>query len=114
MARMTGRINLSIAVDAVLAHRRRALLLALEHLLGASRQLVPHEEGTLERSGRVIVADDGSLGAVTYDTPYAVRQHEDLSMRHDPGRSAKYLERPMTTERAVLLAIIATELRRAM
>jgi hypothetical protein len=111
VARMTGTINVAAAANTLLSHRRRALILALEHLLGVSRQLVPHEEGTLERSGRVVLIDD-NRGAVTYDTPYAVRQHEELDYRHDAGRQAKYLEQPMTTERAVILAIIAAELRR--
>lgn len=114
MAKLVGSINLEAAVQGVEdgPARKRALLKALEHLLGASRQLVPHEEGTLERSGRVTVLVPGKLGAVVYDTPYAVRQHEELDYQHDPGRTAKYLETPMTTERAVMLALMAAELRK--
>lgn len=62
-----------------------------EHVLKLARDRVPLEEGTLERSGRV--TDDGkSVVAVSFDTPYAVRQHEDLTLHHDQGRQAKYLE----------------------
>ncbi|MGH3323260.1 MAG: hypothetical protein ACRDOV_02375 [Streptomyces sp.] len=85
---------------------------AAEHLLGVSRQLVPLEEGTLERSGAA--SADGLAAAVSYDTVYAVRQHEELTWRHDPGRQAKYLESPADTERPVMLALIAAELRRAL
>ncbi|MEU6649513.1 minor capsid protein [Streptomyces sp. NPDC046900] len=82
----------------------------LEHVLAESRKLVPLDEGTLERSGRVDV--DGLDGAVSYDTVYARRQHEELTWRHLPGRSAKYLEIPMNRERAVVLQLMAVPLRR--
>lgn len=92
----------------------RGLGIAAEHLLGASRQLVPLEEGTLERSG-VASVDAGELvAAVSYDTVYAVRQHEEMTWRHDPGRQAKYLEAPMHSEADTLLALVAAELRREM
>ncbi|MEU7962366.1 minor capsid protein [Streptomyces sp. NPDC049097] len=82
----------------------------LEHVLAESRKLVPLDEGTLERSGRADT--DGLIGAVSYDTVYAVRQHEELTWRHAPGRSAKYLEIPMTRERDVVLRLMAVSLRR--
>lgn len=82
----------------------------LEHVLERSRAIVPLEEGTLERSGRVTV--DGLEGAVSYDTVYARIQHERLDFRHAPGRTAKYLERPMNSERRVVLDLMAVGLRR--
>src|SRR4051812_16932420 len=72
---------------------------ALEHTLGIASQLAPLDEGTLERSGKVSVT--GLNGRIFFDTPYAVRQHEELTWRHLPGRQAKYLEQPMNTEREV-------------
>lgn len=83
---------------------------ALEHTLGKAKELVPLEEGTLERSGRVDV--DGLNGAISFDTVYAVRQHEELTWKHLPGRQAKYLEQPMNTERQVMLELMAVPLRR--
>lgn len=83
---------------------------ALEHTLSESKKIVPLDEGTLERSGRVDV--DGLNGAISYDTIYAVRQHEELTWRHLPGRQAKYLEQPMNSERDVMLRIMAVPLRR--
>ncbi|MQT03860.1 hypothetical protein FF041_27930 [Streptomyces jumonjinensis] len=82
---------------------------ALEHTLGEARKLVPLEEGTLERSGRAEV--DGLNGVISFDTPYAVRQHEELTWKHLPGRQAKYLEQPMNTERATMLRLMAVDLR---
>ncbi|WP_369778835.1 hypothetical protein [Streptomyces sp. R33] len=83
---------------------------ALEHLLAESRKLVPLDEGTLERSGRVVRA--GMNGFVTYDTVYARRQHEELTWKHKPGRSAKYLEIPYNRDKDIMLALMAVSLRR--
>jgi hypothetical protein len=85
-----------------------------EHLLQVSRERVPIEEATLERSGVVSVDESSMTAAVSYDTPYAVRQHEELSYSHDPGRTAKYLERPLREEKDTILAIIAAQVRRAL
>jgi hypothetical protein len=84
----------------------------LEHVLAEARKIVPLDEGTLERSGRVVMDGSRIEGAVTFDTVYAVVQHEELSYKHLPGRQAKYLEQPMTTEAPVVLAMIAAEIRR--
>lgn len=43
----------------------------------------------------VDVSADGKSGTVSYDTPYAVVQHEVTWYRHRPGRKAKYLEDPV-------------------
>jgi hypothetical protein len=83
-------------------------------VLTQSRKVVPIEEATLERSGTATVDESSLTAAVAYDTPYAVRQHEELNYRHDPGRTAKYLERPLTEEAATVAAIIAAELRRSL
>lgn len=87
---------------------------AVEHLLQVSRTLVPVEETTLERSGTPSVDEASLTGAVSYDTPYAVRQHEEMDWRHDEGRQAKYLEQPMTTEANVMNDLIAAQVRRAL
>lgn len=83
----------------------------LEHVLTEARKLVPLEEGTLERSGKVVMLGDLN-GAVAFDTVYAARQHEELTWKHLPGRSAKYLEIPMNRERDVVLQLMAVSLRR--
>ena len=92
----------------------RGLRLAAEHLLGASRKIVPHEEGTLENSGKVTVDEATHQAAVSYSTPYAVPQHEDLSFKHDPGRQAKYLEQPMNTEADTMAKLVGREVKREM
>lgn len=87
---------------------------AAEHVLGASRQRVPLEEGTLERSGVASVDENTLTAAVSYDTVYAVRQHEELTWRHDEGRTAKYLEGPLAEERDTVAALVAAEIRRSL
>lgn len=83
-----------------------------EMLLTKSQKEVPHATGTLMRSGTVTV--DAKSVYVSYDTPYAVSQHEDLNnkgekvkLRHpDPrnpisssGRKSKYLEDPLNANK---------------
>ncbi|MFG1997880.1 hypothetical protein ACGFNU_01880 [Spirillospora sp. NPDC048911] len=92
----------------------RGLRLAAEHLLEESRRLVPIQSGDLARSGVASVDAARLTAAVSYDTPYAVRQHEELNFRHDPGRSAKYLEIPATTEAGEIARRLQEELRRAL
>jgi len=107
--------TLTWADDEVLATLHGAsvdgLQLAAEHLLASSSVLVPLEEGDLDRSGEVSVDESEPAAAVSYDRPYAVRQHEELAWRHDEGRQAKYLEEPMSTERDTMLALLAGPLR---
>ncbi|MFJ8054958.1 hypothetical protein [Streptomyces sp. NPDC096142] len=92
----------------------RGLFLGAEHVLSESNKVVPLDEGPLQHSGTASV-DPASLTAmVSYDTPYAVRQHENLDYRHAPGRTAKYLETPFNAERIVVQALIAAALRRAL
>ena len=83
------------------------LELAAEHLLQVSSDRAPLEEGTLARSGEVSTDRSQLTAAVSYDTPYAVRQHEELTWHHDDGKTAKYLENPMVEEREVMLALAA-------
>lgn len=92
----------------------RGLLLAAEYVLAESQAVVPLDESPLMQSGTASVDPPSLTAMVSYDTPYAVRQHEDLSYRHAPGRTAKYLERPLNAARAEVAAIIAAQVRRAM
>lgn len=96
----------SIAVD---KGAEAGLQLATEYLLAESRKIVPHEEGILEGSGFADV--DGLEGSVSYDTPYAVRQHEELTWSHKSGRSAKYLEKPARANQRQIADLIARGMR---
>lgn len=92
----------------------RGLYLAAEHVLAGSNDVVPLDEATLQHSGTASVDPASLVGMVSYDTPYAVPQHERLDFRHAPGRTAKYLERTLNASRAEVAAIVAAQVRRAM
>jgi len=55
--------------------------------------VIPFEIGTLQGSKDMDVDEKNNEGAIGYDTPYAIKQHEDCSLSHDQGRKCKYLER---------------------
>lgn len=84
-----------------------------ELLLQKARALVPLDEGVLERSGTPSTDAKSMTAAVSFDTPYAVRQHEEETWRHAPGREAKYLERPWIESAHWALQIIAKQIRKA-
>lgn len=86
--------------------------MALEHILAESNKIIPLEEGTLMRSGKVAMDPANLMGAISYDSPYAVRQHEELTWRHSPGRQAKYLETAVNSSRQECMRIMQAELRR--
>lgn len=108
MAGNAWRVNINPrAQDILSGAAARGLAIAAEHVLSVSNAKAPLEEGTLERSGTV-TTDPGQLSAtVSYDTPYAVRQHEELGYQHNGGREAKFLENAMNSETAAVRQIIA-------
>lgn len=86
------------------AKKKKAVRLAAEFVLSAAIPLTPVDEGTLRRSGRVEVTDKGAT--VSFNTPYARRQHEDMSYSHPGGGGAKYLEKAMNGSKQQVKAII--------
>ncbi len=96
--------NFSRQAGSVLA---RDLNVAAEYLLSRSVPRAPLRDGPLRASGAVEEASPDDLEAyVTYDTPYAVKQHEDLDLSHPLDGEAKYLERPLVEDSPVLVKIM--------
>jgi len=108
------RFNGAVAEQRMRQGAARGLLLGAEHVLQQAQEVVPLDEGPLQQSGTASVDEPSLTAMVSYDTPYAVRQHEELDYRHAPGRTAKYLERPLNASRAEVAAIVAAQIRRAM
>ncbi|MFI9824413.1 hypothetical protein ACIHFC_28775 [Streptomyces sp. NPDC052013] len=108
------RFDGAAAAGELRAAAARGLYLGAEYVLGESQAVVPIDEGTLQSSGTASVDEGALMAMVSYDTPYAARQHEELDWRHAPGRQAKYLEQPLNACRGVVQALIAAELRRAL
>lgn len=83
-----------------------------ELLRGYSVPLAPLDRGPLRESAQVTEATPSSLTSyVSYDTPYATRQHEELDYQHEDGQ-AKYLEQPLEEHHDDLLQAIATHVGR--
>lgn len=87
-------INKALIKATVKSGSRKATWAALDHLAAVSKEQVPIDQGILKNSCYVDVNDDGSQGTVSYDTPYAVVQHENTWYNHQRGRKGKYLEDP--------------------
>lgn len=102
-------LKLDDAAEDIVKGAEHGVMLATEHLLTEGNKSVPHDEGTLERSGSA--SQEGTRGAVSYDTPYAVRQHEDMSLNHYGKGQSKWLENTMGQEAATVGAIIQTAIR---
>ena len=113
MSKVVNNIDLTGLTEGLSSGGADGLRLAVEFLLTEANKNVPHDEGTLERSGAASVeAQSGKRrGAVSYDTPYAVRQHEDMSYRHEKGE-AKWLENTLSRERGKVGEIVAAAIRR--
>lgn len=101
-------------LDRALDGAERGLRIAGELVLQRARAVTPNDEGTLERSGVVSFDKPSMTVGVSFDTPYAVRQHEDGSLRHQDGRTDKYLERPWRASAAECAQILATQIRKAL
>lgn len=81
---------------------RQAVRDTCEVVLEAAKTEVPHDEGTLERSGRVVMAPEGPAGVICFGggpgtghpiVPYAVRWHEN-NANFQKGRKRFYLRDP--------------------
>ena len=110
--------NVNAAAERARAGGARGLGLGAQQVLNVSSAQVPHEEGDLERDGAWSVDPAELKAAVAYgrraDTAdYAVVQHEDMSLNHDPGRNAKYLENAINSERPMVAELIAPAARAA-
>jgi hypothetical protein len=98
---------------------RRAVALGLNKWLdkvaAQSQREVPKDTLDL-RDSMVLVRATAQQPtvAIGYDTPYALRQHEELSYQHPtPGTKAKYVEDPIADWRPKIGAFLAREAQRA-
>jgi hypothetical protein len=100
------------AIDAVLDAGYDGLLVGAELVLTETNKVVPLDMAILEHSGVATADRDSMTAAVSYNTPYAVRQHEDLTFRHPGGRKAKYLELTAAEVGPDAAKVVATYVRR--
>ena len=74
-------------------------------------QRAPKDRGTLRLSAKTTV--DGNKAAVSFNTKYAARQHEEVGYHHSEGE-AKYLENAVTAKRQDFLNHVTEQVRKAL
>lgn len=116
MTQWTSTIDFTGVRATLVTASARAVHRGGELILEESLRVAPSEDGELARSGTVTseTTAAAAVSAVAYDTGYAVRQHEQMDLEHDPGRSAKYLEVPLVAAAADVAEIAADGLRKAL
>lgn len=121
----------------------KALRAGAEAILTQAIDEAPVDSGTMRRSGTVTVGANapdeqvyaaahgtdgtdgvsssfpGELGSdekvyISFSTPYAKRQHEDLSLRHPKGGKAKYLEDPVNRNSAKVYKFVELSIKKAL
>jgi len=138
MANNKWRIKeaVKIAEDAAL----KALRTGAEAILTEAIDETPIDTGTLRRSGTVTVgalpdgaqvyeaAESGTemkdafsdkIGKeravyISFNTPYARRQHEELDYEHPRGGKAKYLETPFNANKKKVLQYAKKQVKKAL
>lgn len=98
---------------------QKGLGFALSLILQVSNSRTPFEEGDLTRDGAVVIDLPNLRGAVTYGNDpkvakYAERQHEDMTLKHDAGKQAKFLETARNESRDKAVAILAAQIKKGM
>ncbi|MEU4444896.1 hypothetical protein AB0K14_03215 [Actinosynnema sp. NPDC050801] len=91
----------------------RGLGLGAEHVRGVSVDRAPLDTAALRDSATASHDADSLTAAVSYDTPYAARQHEELTWHHRTG-GPKFLESALASERDVVARLIQAQIRKAL
>lgn len=92
----------------------KALREGAESILTESINETPVLSGTLRRSGTVTDAPREDSVYISYNTPYARRQHEELSYRHPGGGKAKYLEDPFNRLKDKVMKLARLRVKKAL
>lgn len=85
------------------------------NIMTEAKQRVPVDQGILRASGYVSPPEDGNveLGFGGAASAYAVKQHEDLTLRHPGGGQAKFLESAIDDARSSAAEVVAGFARKA-
>lgn len=111
---LTFRWDGESAAKKMIKGAARGLAILGESVLAISNDRVPLDEATLQRSGVVNVNPETLEANITYDTPYAVKQHEDLTLVHRNGRRAKFLESAWRENAHLAPEVIGRQIRKAL
>ena len=95
---------------------QRGVGLAAEHVLGEARKIVPHDEGTLERSGRAATRITGNRRTRLqsyFDTDYADRSvTSDLQLSAQEGSQGQVPRDPLNKNKGTIREIVAAAIRK--
>jgi len=95
---------------------QKELKTAMLDLQGKAQELAPVDTGAL-RGSALSDAEINGLnhvgGYVSFNEPYATRQHEELEYMHPKGGEAKYLEKPLNENIQKYIARIGDKIRKA-
>jgi hypothetical protein len=91
----------------------RGLGLGAEHVRAVSVDRAPLDTAALRDSATASHDPETLTAAVSYDTPYAARQHEELNYQHREG-GPKYLESALASERDIVARLIQAQIRKAL
>lgn len=105
MSSMTVKWNAKPALAKAEQETARVLGNAVEFILARASESVPLEEGTLARSGSTDVDAKAGEASVSYDTPYAIRLHENPQYSFKHGRRGKWLELTLQEQASRLQSI---------
>lgn len=99
--------NARAVTEAVRRGAAQGLADAGKVVLDDSQKRVPTESHELADSAVVDVDASDLVAVVSYDTAYAVKQHENLRLKHSKGKQGKYLERALRARREAAARAIA-------
>lgn len=85
-----------------------------EAILTEAIDETPIDTGTLRRSGTVTEAPQENAVYISFNTPYAVKQHEDLTLKHPRGGKAKYLETPFNANKKKVIKYAERKIKEAL
>ena len=111
-----NHIDMAIADAAIKAALLRGLRLGGEQILGVAVARVPFEEGALANTGATSDNGKDTVAVSFKDADYsgqAADQHENLNLKHDSGRQAKFLESARNDEGPRVSQIMQAEARKA-
>lgn len=121
--------NIQDAIDKIKHGSVKGLAKALLFVGTESQQRAPVETGDLRGSLEIDIdstkiaegkkgggirivgeaPETGTVGTVSYNTPYAANQHEHVEYDHPLGGEAKFLEKVLNSEQDRILRLIADE-----
>lgn len=104
--------NMGLLEEEILKGAVKGLKITAQNILGESQKLVPVDAGTLQKSGAIKVDSQNLIAQISYNTPYALKQHEDATLNHPKGGEAKYLERPFNEKSGELEVNVGNEIQK--